>query len=103
MRLGVIAYLVRDYDEAVAWFTEKLGFTLVEDAPLTPAKRWVVVAPPDGSCSLLLAKAEGAAQEAAVGAQAGPRSTASSISARRRAGAFFFFFTQMISLRVTPR
>ncbi|HBK91017.1 MAG TPA: extradiol dioxygenase [Parvularcula sp.] len=73
MRLGVIAYLVRDYDEAVAWFTEKLGFTLVEDAPLTPAKRWVVVAPPDGSCSLLLAKAEGAAQEAAVGAQAGGR------------------------------
>ena len=73
MRLGVIAYLVRDYDAAIAWFTQKLGFALVEDAPLSPAKRWVVVAPPEGGCSLLLARADGAAQEAAVGAQAGGR------------------------------
>ncbi|MDZ7627016.1 MAG: VOC family protein [Parvularculaceae bacterium] len=73
MRLALIAYLVRDYDEAIIWFTEKLGFALVEDIALPPAKRWIVVAPPDGGTSLLLAKADGPAQEAAVGAQAGGR------------------------------
>jgi catechol 2,3-dioxygenase-like lactoylglutathione lyase family enzyme len=73
MKLTQVAYLVRDYDEAIAWFTEKLGFHLAEDAPLSPSKRWVVVAPPGGGTSLLLAKADGPAQEAAVGAQAGGR------------------------------
>ncbi len=73
MRLAHVAYLVRDYDAAIRWFTETLGFALVEDAPLAPAKRWVVVAPPGRGTSLLLAKADGAAQEAAVGAQAGGR------------------------------
>jgi catechol 2,3-dioxygenase-like lactoylglutathione lyase family enzyme len=73
MRIAHVAYLVRDYDEAIAWFTEKLGFTLVEDTRLSRTKRWVVVAPPGGGTALLLAKAEGPAQEAAVGAQAGWR------------------------------
>lgn len=73
MKLGLVAYLVRDYDEAIGWFTEKLGFRLVEDASLSPVKRWVVVAPPGGSSALLLAKADGAAQQAAIGAQAGGR------------------------------
>lgn len=73
MRLAHVAYLVRDYDEAIGWFTEKLGFTLVEDAPLAPAKRWVVVAPPGGGTNLLLARADGAAQQSVVGAQAGGR------------------------------
>lgn len=73
MRLAHVAYLVRDYDEAIRWFTEKLGFRLVEDAPLSPHKRWVVVAPPGGGTSLLLARAEGPAQEAAAGRQSGGR------------------------------
>lgn len=73
MKLGAIAYLVRDYDEAIGWFIDKLGFSLVEDIALSPAKRWVVVSPPGGGCALLLAKADGAAQKAAVGAQAGAR------------------------------
>lgn len=73
MRLAHIAYLVRDYDEAIRWFAEKLGFALVEDAPLSPTKRWVAIAPPGGGASLLLAKADGPAQAAAVGAQAGGR------------------------------
>lgn len=73
MRLALISYVVRDYDEAIGWFTEKLGFSLIEDAALSPGKRWVVVAPPDGGARLLLAKADGPAQEAAIGAQAGGR------------------------------
>lgn len=70
--LGPVAFLVRDYDEATAWFTEKLGFRLVEDKPLDGAKRWVRVAAENGA-ELLLARAEGSAQEAAVGNQAGGR------------------------------
>ncbi len=76
--LGAVTYLVRDYDEAIAWFTGKLGFILLEDTPLTPDKRWVVVAPP-GSASqaqaarLVLARASTPAQLAAVGAQTGGR------------------------------
>lgn len=73
MRLALVAYLVRDYDEAIGWFTGKLGFTLVEDAPLSPKKRWVVVAPPAAGTGLLLAKADGPAQAAAVGAQTAGR------------------------------
>lgn len=73
MRLALVAYLVRDYDEAIGWFTAALGFTLVEDARLSSDKRWVVVAPPAGGSSLLLARADGQAQEAAIGAAAGGR------------------------------
>ncbi len=78
--LGAITYLVRDYDEAIAWFTRCLGFSLVEDTLLVPAaadapaKRWVLVAPPGGpQTRLLLAHASTPAQEAAVGTQAGGR------------------------------
>jgi catechol 2,3-dioxygenase-like lactoylglutathione lyase family enzyme len=73
MKIGLVSYLVRDYDEAIGWFTGKLCFSLVEDIALSPAKRWVVVAPPSGGTNLLLARADGAAQEAAIGAQAGGR------------------------------
>ncbi len=76
--LDAVAYLVRDYDEALAWFTGKLGFTLLEDTRLSPEKRWVVVAPPGAAASphtarLLLARASTPAQLAALGAQAGGR------------------------------
>jgi catechol 2,3-dioxygenase-like lactoylglutathione lyase family enzyme len=74
MNLAKISYLVRDYDEAIAWFVDTLGFTLVEDAILSATKRWVIVAPASGKgAALLLARADGAEQEARIGDQAGGR------------------------------
>src|SRR5689334_678574 len=58
-RLALTALLVRDYDEAIAWFTQKLGFELVEDTYLGGEKRWVVVRPRGGDGALLLARAVG--------------------------------------------
>ena len=55
-----VALLVRDYDEAIQFFTDCLRFDLVEDTPLGGGKRWVIVAPPGGrGASLPLAKASG--------------------------------------------
>ena len=72
--LATVALLVADYDEAAAWFTDKLGFELVEDADLGGGKRWVVVAPAGGrGARLLLARADTPAQRRAVGNQAGGR------------------------------
>lgn len=70
-----IALVVRDYDEAIAFYTGMLGFTLVEDTPQPEqGKRWVVVAPPgDGGATLLLARAATPEQEAFIGNQAGGR------------------------------
>ncbi|UGB37425.1 VOC family protein [Frateuria soli] len=74
MHLGAIALLVRDYDEAIAYFTGCLGFTLMEDAPQGGGKRWVIVAPPGArETRLLLAKAADARQLQAVGNQSGGR------------------------------
>jgi catechol 2,3-dioxygenase-like lactoylglutathione lyase family enzyme len=70
-----VALVVREYDEAIAFYTQKLHFTLVEDL-FQPAqnKRWVVVAPPGSmGTTLLLARASGPEQEAFVGNQAGGR------------------------------
>ena len=72
-RLGAVTFVVRDYDEAIRWFTGALGFTLLEDTPLDEAKRWVLVAPPGGGTALLLARAVNEAQRAAVGNQTGGR------------------------------
>ncbi|HST37728.1 MAG TPA: VOC family protein [Allosphingosinicella sp.] len=100
--LAHIALVVRDYDEAIAWFTEKLGFALIADERVGPEpvrtspgcpqprpgdaatgpgptrqaaqdKRWVLVAPPGGGCSLLLARAATPEQEAFIGDQSGGR------------------------------
>ena len=73
--LALISLLVRDYDEALAFFVGKLGFELVEDTPIpAQAKRWVVVAPPgDGGCRLLLARAANEEQRALIGRQAAGR------------------------------
>lgn len=73
-RLAQIALVVRDYDEAIRFYTEFLNFTLIEDTPLTPSKRWVVIQPPgsDG-CRLLLAKAVGDEQISRIGNQTGGR------------------------------
>jgi catechol 2,3-dioxygenase-like lactoylglutathione lyase family enzyme len=74
MHLGAIALLVRDYDEAIAYFTGCLGFVLVEDSPRGAGKRWVVVSPPGSSeTRLLLAKAADPQQLQAVGNQSGGR------------------------------
>jgi len=71
-RLDQIAIVVRDYDEAIAYYTGTLGFTLVEDTQLTPEKRWVVVSPGEGA-NLLLAKGVGERQTKAIGNQSGGR------------------------------
>ena len=69
-----LALVVRDYDEAIAWFTGKLGFALLEDTPLGGAKRWVRVGPPESSgATLLLARAATPEQAACIGRQAGGR------------------------------
>src|SRR5688572_27475129 len=66
--------MVNDYDEAILFFTQKLGFALIEDTHLDGGKRWVVVAPKGGSgTSFVLARASDERQRAAVGNQAGGR------------------------------
>jgi catechol 2,3-dioxygenase-like lactoylglutathione lyase family enzyme len=72
-KLAGVTYLVKDYDEAIRWFVDVLGFELLEDTELSPAKRWVRVADRQGGCCLVLAKAEGKQQEQAVGKAAGGR------------------------------
>jgi len=72
--IAQITYLVREYDEAIAFFTQKLGFSLVEDVDMGAGKRWVVVCPPNSEgTALLLARAVSAEQAAWVGNQAGGR------------------------------
>ncbi|MGH8029943.1 MAG: VOC family protein [Arenimonas sp.] len=68
------ALVVRDYDEAIAWFTDVLGFVLLEDTAREPGKRWVrVAASVDASTALLLARAANETQVAHVGNFAGGR------------------------------
>ena len=71
--LEQVALIIRDYDEAIAFYTGVLGFELVEDSPsLTNdgrPKRWVVVRPRRGQTAILLAQADGPAQTAAIGEQ----------------------------------
>jgi len=77
MNIHLVTVLVDDYDTAIEFFVEVLGFDLVEDSPArTEAgqpKRWVVVRPPGGEAGVLLARADGERQTSAVGAQAGGR------------------------------
>jgi catechol 2,3-dioxygenase-like lactoylglutathione lyase family enzyme len=72
-KLAAVTFLVRDYDEAISWFTGCLGFALIEDVALGEGKRWVLVEAKDGGSRLLLAKADGPEQEAAIGKAAGGR------------------------------
>lgn len=71
--LGAVSLLVRDYDEAIAFYVGKLGFALSEDTDMGGGKRWVRVTPGGGQTSLLLARATTDAQREAVGRQAGDR------------------------------
>jgi catechol 2,3-dioxygenase-like lactoylglutathione lyase family enzyme len=72
-QITAVALVVKDYDEAIAYFTGCLGFTLAEDTPLGGGKRWVVVGPPGGGTALLLARAATPEQSARVGDQTGGR------------------------------
>ena len=73
LHLSAVTCLVRDYDEALRFFRDDLGFEVVEDTPLEAGKRWVVVAPDAGGTALRLAVATSPEELAQVGAQAGGR------------------------------
>ncbi|HRK63443.1 MAG TPA: VOC family protein [Terricaulis sp.] len=70
--LGMLTLVVREYDEAITYFTGALGFELIEDTRMSAEKRWVVVGA-EGGARLLLAKAANEAQAAAIGNQTGGR------------------------------
>lgn len=72
-QLTQIAIVVRDYDEAIHFYTQKLKFDLLEDTTLTDVKRWVRVAPKGSQCGLLLAKAANEEQAGRIGNQTGGR------------------------------
>ena len=73
-RVAMVALLVRDYDEAIAWYRDAMGFELLEDADRGGGKRWVRMAPAgDAGFSLLLARAANEAQARAIGDQHGGR------------------------------
>lgn len=72
--LAHLALVVKDYDEAITFYTEKLNFELLEDTRLSETKRWVRLRPPGSEgCGLLLAKAANDRQEASIGNQTGGR------------------------------
>jgi len=73
-RLGHVALVVRDYDEAIAFYTQSLGFQLIEDTDLGDGKRWVLVRPPGSTgTDLLLARAVTPEQASRIGNQTGGR------------------------------
>jgi catechol 2,3-dioxygenase-like lactoylglutathione lyase family enzyme len=74
IKIAYITILVNDYDEAIAFYTNKLGFRLIEDTRLSESKRWVLVSPSDSDCfCLLLAKADNEIQRIRIGNQTGGR------------------------------
>ncbi|AZO65816.1 MULTISPECIES: VOC family protein [unclassified Mesorhizobium] len=73
-RVATVALVVANYDEAIAWYVGKLGFSLTEDVDLGGGKRWVTVAPANGQgAQLLLAEASDEAQASCIGNQTGGR------------------------------
>lgn len=72
-RIANVTLVVPDYDAAIAFYCDVLGFALLEDTDLGDGKRWVRVVPQGGETALLLAKAKGEAQVAAIGNQTGGR------------------------------
>jgi len=66
-KLAHIAVVVDDYDKPIEYYTRVLKLELIHDEVLTETKRWVLVSPGSGSCQLLLAKASGDQQTAAIG------------------------------------
>jgi catechol 2,3-dioxygenase-like lactoylglutathione lyase family enzyme len=72
-QIAHISLVVKDYDEAIRFYVDTLGFELLEDTTLSATKRWVRVAPKGAATSLLLAKADGPTQEPYIGNQTGGR------------------------------
>ncbi|QFT29795.1 VOC family protein [Roseibium porphyridii] len=73
-RIGALALLVPNYDQAITYYTENLGFELVEDTKLSETKRWVLIAPKGSSeTRILLAEADGPDQQKTIGNQSGGR------------------------------
>lgn len=73
-RIAHIALVVKDYDEAIEFYSQKLDFILLEDTRIDENKRWVLLAPPGAKeCCLLLAKAANESQESSIGNQTGGR------------------------------
>jgi catechol 2,3-dioxygenase-like lactoylglutathione lyase family enzyme len=72
-RIATATLVVRDYDEAIAWYTGVLGFSLFDDVDLGDGKRWVTVGPTTGGLRLLLAEAKNEAERARIGDQTGGR------------------------------
>jgi catechol 2,3-dioxygenase-like lactoylglutathione lyase family enzyme len=73
-KIATVALVVADYDEAIAWYTQKLGFRIVQDVDLGGGKRWVTVGPAEGGgAQLLLARADGDKHRSHVGDQTGGR------------------------------
>jgi len=73
-KIAHIAIIVKDYDEAINFYTQKLNFDLIEDTPLSDSKRWVLIAPKGNQgTQLLLAKAANPIQEKQIGFQSGGR------------------------------
>lgn len=74
VEIGYVTLVVADYDEALIWYRERLGFVVVEDSPIEEGKRWVLIPPPgsSGTC-LLLGKAANDRQKGRVGDQTGGR------------------------------
>lgn len=72
-RIAEITLVVPDYDEAIAFYVDAVGFELLEDTKRSETKRWVRVAPVGAETALLIAKADGDAQQARVGDQTGGR------------------------------
>ena len=73
LALSAVTLVVPDYDAAIAFYVDGLGFEVRADLPQGPGKRWVLVAPPGGSTALLLARAATEAQRSAIGNQTGGR------------------------------
>lgn len=73
-KIALISLIVKDYDEAINFYTNVLDFNLIEDTKISEEKRWVVIQASEGdSCSLLLAKASDESQEKSIGNQTGGR------------------------------
>lgn len=73
LEIGSVTLVVRDYDEAIAFYVDVLGFELAEDSVVDAGKRWVRVRPPGGATCLLLARAAMPEQAARIGDQTGGR------------------------------
>ncbi|RDY61756.1 VOC family protein [Flagellimonas nanhaiensis] len=68
-----VTLVVREYNEAIEYYTQKLGFELIQDIDLGDGKRWVLVSPKDSDCKLVLGKADSEKQQSAIGNQTGGR------------------------------